>query len=125
MTTANPDNQVNPESMPFANPAAQIAGVSGTIAGTTDNPVIAAQGAGVRVNLTTIVVCNAHATQGTWVNIKSGATVVFTGYAAPLGGGFSVSFPSALLGSLNAAWNVACESTASVRASLVGFSVNG
>jgi hypothetical protein len=57
--------------------------------GTTVADIIAAAGAGVRIAVTGILVTNAHATVGTKVNIRDGATVKAVGYAAAAGGGFT------------------------------------
>lgn len=51
--------------------------------------VIAAQGVGVKIAVTSVLVVNGHATVGTKVEIRRGTTVMFQGYAAALGGGFS------------------------------------
>jgi hypothetical protein len=60
--------------------------------------LIAAQGAGVRIFLTSIIVTNAHGTVGTLVTIKDdtagGGNILCQGYAAALGGGFALSFPN-------------------------------
>lgn len=58
---------------------------------TTAADVIAAQSAGIKIAVTSILVTNAHATVGTKVSIRDGTTAKITGYAAPAGGGFSLS----------------------------------
>ncbi|MFK5173567.1 hypothetical protein ACI3QN_13720, partial [Propionibacterium freudenreichii] len=50
--------------------------------------VIAAQGAGIKIVVTSVLVTNAHATVGTKVSIRDGTTVRQVGFAAALGGGF-------------------------------------
>lgn len=69
-----------------------------TISDDADHDLIAAQGAGVRIYLTSIVVTNAHATVGTLVTLKDdtpgGTNVLIQGYAAAAGGGFALSFPN-------------------------------
>lgn len=68
------------------------------ISDTADHEIIAAQGAGVRIYLTSVLVTNAHATVGTLVTIKDdtegGTNVLCQGYAAAAGGGFALSFPN-------------------------------
>lgn len=63
-----------------------------------DHEIIAAQGAGVRIYLTSVLVTNAHATVGTLVTIKDdtsgGNNILCQGYAAAAGGGFALSFPN-------------------------------
>lgn len=67
-----------------------------TITDNVDHDLIAAQGAGVRIFLTSIIVTNAHATVGTLVTIKDdtsgGTNILCQGYAAAAGGGFALSF---------------------------------
>lgn len=58
---------------------------------TTAADVIAAQGAGIRIVVTSILVTNAHATVGTKVEIRDGTTVKIIGYAAAVGGGFALN----------------------------------
>lgn len=69
-----------------------------TITDNADHDLIAAQGAGVRIYLTSIIVTNAHATVGTLVTIKDdtagGTNILCQGYAAAVGGGFALSFPN-------------------------------
>ena len=100
--------------------------ISGTLAAdlTTDTAteVIAAQGANNRVNLTTIVITNSHATVGTVVQILDGTTVKARIYAAPVGGGAAITLPTPIRGSADTAWKVKCETSgASVQAFLSGF----
>jgi len=68
------------------------------ISDNADHDLIAAQGAGVKIYLTSIIVTNAHATVGTLVTIKDdtsgGLNILCQGYAAPAGGGFALSFPN-------------------------------
>lgn len=61
----------------------------GTFTNTTAADLIAAQGAGIRVVVTSILVINGHATIGTKVEIRRGTTVMTQGYAAAAGGGWS------------------------------------
>jgi hypothetical protein len=81
---------------PYALPENLLSGVTAAITGTGDTSVIAAQGAGARIYVTHILVTNSHATVGTVVEIKDNTTVIYRGYAAPAGGGFSVTLPAPL-----------------------------
>jgi hypothetical protein len=72
--------------------------VTGTLnrTNTTGADIIAAQGAGVKIVVTAIVVTNKHATQGTNVSVRRGTTAVQTNYAAPAGGGWALQNPAGL-----------------------------
>jgi hypothetical protein len=74
--------------------------VSGTPAAITDNvahDVIVAQGAGVFMYITSLMVTNSHASVGTLVSIQDDAsTVIWKGYAQAGGGGWAITFPAAL-----------------------------
>lgn len=71
----------------------------GNPAALTDNAahsVIAANAlALLRLNLTSLLVTNSHASQGTLVTVTAGAAgaTLVQGYAAPVGGGFVMSWP--------------------------------
>lgn len=99
--------------MPYANPENFLSGVTSAITGTSDTSVIGAQGAGVRIYVTQILVTNSHATVGTVVNIKDNTTTIYTGYAAALGGGFSITFPVPLRLAANVALQAANATTGS------------
>lgn len=108
--------------LPYANPENFVAGKTADITGTSDTAVIAAQGAGVRIYVTHIIVTNSHATVGTFVLVKDGSTEIYNGYAAAAGGGFALTLPVPLRLTANTALNVACATTgANVRASASGY----
>jgi hypothetical protein len=68
-------------------------GYTGAITGVAATDVIAAPGAGLFTYVTQILVTNSHATVGTLVTIQTeDGTGLYAGYAAPAGGGFSVTF---------------------------------
>ena len=69
-------------------PELQLRGAA-TYTTTTAADVIAAQGAGIRVVVMSVLVTNAHATVGTKVEIRDGTTVRILGFAAANGGGYS------------------------------------
>jgi hypothetical protein len=99
--------------LPFANPENFLSGVTAAITGTSDTSVIAAQGAGVRIYVTTVLVTNSHATVGTVVELKDNTTVIARGYAAALGGGFQVHFNPPLRLTANQAFQAANITTGS------------
>jgi hypothetical protein len=99
--------------LPYAIPENFVDGVTAAITGTSDTAIIAAQGAGIRTYLTQITVTNSHATVGTVVEIKDNTTVRYRGYAAPAGGGFTITLPTPLKGTANTAWNAANITTGS------------
>lgn len=108
--------------LPYANPENFIAGTTSDITGTSNTSVIAAQGSGVRIYVTQIIVTNSHASVNTWVNIKDGTTTIYSGYAYSAGGGFVINFPVPLRLTANTALNAACETTgANVRVSASGY----
>ena len=69
----------------------------GPITDTAEHELIPAQGAGLKIYVTSVLVTNAHATVGTLVTIKDnsdgGHGVLCWGYAAAVGGGFALDFP--------------------------------
>ena len=75
--------------MPAANPNTPLDGTV-NLTDTTAQNVLAASAAGHRILVTHMVVTNAHATIGTKVEIRSGTTVRYRNYAAPIGGGWSL-----------------------------------
>ncbi len=90
------------------------------IVNTTSTALIPAQ-AGARVLISNLIITNSHATQGTVVKVLDGTTLKWRGYAGP-GGGFTLSFGRELVGSVNTAWNIQCETSgASIQASAVGW----
>jgi hypothetical protein len=88
---------------------------------TAATQLLPAQGAGLRNYITSLLVTNDHSTQDTRVDILDGTTLLWTGFAAHGGGGYSMTFPSPLRGSPNTAVNVQCSIAAQVRASAAGF----
>lgn len=97
----------------------------GNYTNTTAADVIAAQGAGIKTVITSIVVSNAHATVGTKVEIRDGTTVKFQHFAAAAGGGWAVADPGGLLVSTaNTAVTARCVTTgADVDVSLTGYTI--
>lgn len=86
--------------------------------------VIAAQGAGYYTYITSVLVINYHATVGTLIRIIDGTTaILYKGYAAPVGGGFTISFPTPIRTSVaNTKVQILCGTTgANIVCSFAGF----
>lgn len=93
------------------------------ITNTTSTAVKAAT-ASTRYCITSITVSNMHATVSTRVDILDGSTVIWTGPAAALGGGYSITFPAPKPLTTNTAINAQCGTTgAAVRVAIAGFSI--
>ncbi len=108
----------------YAASANLVSGVTTAITDTTATQVIAAQGSGVIIYLTSLLVTNSDADTGTVVNITDGnaGTVMWSGYAAKEGGGFAVTFPAPLKFTANTAVYCACVTTGSTTiVSAAGF----
>jgi hypothetical protein len=91
---------------PYALPENLVQGVTAAITNTTVAEVLAAGGAGIRNYVTSLTVTNSHATVGTLVEIRDGTTtVIHRGYAAPAGGGYTITFPTPLKGTAATAIN--------------------
>lgn len=108
--------------LPYANPENFVMGTTAAITDTTSTSTIASAGGSLRNYITSIIVTNSHATVGTFVKILDGATIIWEGYAQPLGGGFTQSFPVPLRGTAATAVNTQCVTTgANVIASVAGY----
>lgn len=113
-----------PVLIPYAKPADFINGVTADMVDNLPHEVIGAQGLLLRAYATHILVTNSDAIVGTFVNITdgSGGTVLYTGYAAEGGGGFSITLPNPIHTGLNTGLYAQCESAgANVRVSASGF----
>lgn len=82
---------------PYAMAQQILQGKSGAMTATTSTVLLAAVASNY-LYITSILVTNSHATVGTLVSLQdgNGGTSFYEGYAAPAGGGFSVSFPTPL-----------------------------
>jgi len=101
-----------------------ITGAVGPIIDLTLTPVIPSPGPATDMYVTQILVTNSHATVGTVVRItySTGAGILYQGYAAPAGGGFSLSFPTPLLVPAGDDLEAVCLTTgSSVYVSASGF----
>ena len=109
---------------PYAQPANFVSGATASITDTTATQVIAAQGAGVVTYVTSVMATNGDADTGTFVNITdgSGGTVLWSGFAAANGGGFTHTFPTPIKTTANTALYCACVTTgATVRVCAAGY----
>lgn len=99
--------------LPYANPENFVSASTAAITDTTSTSVIASAGGSLRNYITSVIVTNSHATVGTFVKITdgSGGTVLWQGYAAAAGGGFTMSFPTPLRGSAATAIHAVCVTT--------------
>lgn len=108
---------------PVARPHCRLSDVVSGVVSNADGAsfqVIAAQGVGIAVALTTIILCNTSAVDVT-CDIKDGAATKAT-VPVPAGGGAVLNLPVPLLGTVNTAWN--CDPSAaatSITCTLVGF----
>lgn len=108
--------------LPYANPENFVNGTTAAITDTTSTSVIASAGGSLRNYVTSILVTNSHATVGTFVKILEGSNIIYEGYAAAAGGGFSVSLPVPLRGAAATAINAQLVTTgANVIASCAGY----
>lgn len=108
--------------MPYAVPALSTSGVTAAMTGVTDTVLISSGGANINTYVNHILCTNSHATVSTFVNIKNGQTVRYTGYAVAAGGGFSATLPTALPGASNSQWSAADVTTgANVICDMVGY----
>ena len=106
---------------PYAIPENSIRGVLSTdLTTTTRTQVIAAQGSGIRIYITNIVLYNAHATTATRVDIESGTALMYSVYL-PANGQVALTLPVPLRLNANEALNVTCGTAATVRVSASGY----
>lgn len=105
----------------FTQPSSLVSGVTSVITGTSSVQVLAPAPVLQRNYITNVLVTNAAAV-GTTVELFDGGNVIYVGYAAASGGGFSASFPTALRQS-SIAGNLSALSTvqASVFVSASGY----
>lgn len=110
--------------LPYANPENTLNGTTAAMTGTSSTQVIAAQTGSNRVYATDVLVTNSHASVGTFVNILdgNGGSVLWSGYAAPAGGGYAKSFLVPLRGTAATRLDAVCITTgANVVVSVSGY----
>lgn len=87
----------------------------------TSTQCIAAQAAGIKTYLTTIILANSHATTNCTVDIKDGTTVKLS-IPVPANGGAVVNLPVPLPGTAATAWNFdPSAAVMTISCSMVGF----
>lgn len=79
----------------YGNAANFVKGTTAAMTGTTSTQLIAAVTSN-KIYATQIICTNSHATVGTFVTVQdgSGGTTIYEGYAAAVGGGFSITLPT-------------------------------
>ena len=100
-----------------------VSGVTASITNTAATAVIAAQAAN-RIYITSVMVTNGDADTDTFVNITdgSGGAVIWSGYAAKAGGGFSHNFKTPIMTTSSNGVYCACLTTgATVRVAAAGY----
>lgn len=90
-----------------------VNGVTASIITTDLTEVIPAPGAGQSIYLSDLLVTCAHASVGTYVEILAGLTVIWKGYAAAAGGGFTQAFKYPIRIGDNVKINAKCVTDAS------------
>lgn len=105
----------------FAPFASMVSGVTSIVTSTSQTSVLATAPGGQRNYITNITITNGAAV-GTFVDVMDGPSVIYSGYAAASGGGFSPSFPTPLRQN-NATTSVDIKATtqASIKAAINGF----
>lgn len=106
--------------LPYAAQGDEVDGTA-SATGTSDTQIIAAQGAGVRIYVTTLIIHNAHATTNGFVTIKDGTTAKLV-VPAPANGGAVINLPVPMRLTANTALNFAASaSITTIYVSAVGF----
>ena len=101
--------------------ASFISGVTSIMNQTTPTSVLVAAGTNIKNYVTHIIATNSAA-NGTFVDIKDGGgNVMYSGYAAASGGGFSSSINPPLIGSANKSVDAAPRTQASVIVAMTGY----
>lgn len=108
-------------------PLNPVRGYSKNITDTNAHDVVPAGGLGIKNYINQILVTNEHASVGTLVDIieETTGTILYTGFAAAGGGGFSVSFPTPLVqDTTNKKIQAQCTTTGSnVTVSISGYKI--
>lgn len=105
--------------LPYCNPENGLNG-TGNATGTSDTAVISAQGAGIKIFITTIIVNNTSTTD-TFVNIKDGSTTKLV-VPAPQKSGAILTLPTPLVLTANNALNFASSTgVTTMYVSAVGY----
>lgn len=87
----------------------------------TSTECIAAQGAGIKTYLTDVTLCNSDASNDITVDIKDGASIVWT-FPVPALSGVTHRFQTPLAGTVNTAWNFdGSAAVTTLTCSMAGF----
>ena len=97
-----------------ANQENAVSAISAVVVNDTVTTILAAQGGGVKVFVTDIMVTCGHATVGTYVTIQDeDDNAIWKGYAAALGGGFAVKLDPPIEVAANKIIELKCTTTGS------------
>lgn len=109
--------------LPYANPEQQVSGTAGPITDTSTTQVIAAQGAGVKIYITEVLVTNGDDTTPTLVTIQDeDDNALWEGWAQDNGGGYSQTFRVPIPVPANKAIEAVCGTAgATVYVSINGY----
>lgn len=98
-----------------------VSGVTSIMTQTTPTSVLVAAGANIK-NYVTHILCTNGAAAGTFVDIKDGGgNVLYSGYAAASGGGFSAYIYPPIVGSANKSIDAVPRTQASVIVAITGY----
>lgn len=107
--------------LPYAQPDSFVSAITSVITGTASIQVLGTPGSALRNYITHILVTNA-ATSATQVNIVDAGNIIYSGYAAGSGGGFSATLPVPLKQtSTNLGLFAHTPTQASIYVALVGY----
>lgn len=106
---------------PLAPKASWVSGVTSVLTGTGLTSVLVAAGGSIKNYMSHIIVTNAAAA-GTFVDIKDGGgNVIYSGFAAASGGGFSSNINPPIPGSANKSVDIQPRAQASIIAVISGY----
>lgn len=107
----------------YSTPASFVSGVTSVLTGTGLTSVISAAGTNIKNYVTHVLVTNA-ASAGTFVDIKDGGgNVLYSGYAAGSGGGFSSHIYPPIVGSTNKSIDAQPRVQASIIVAMTGYTL--
>jgi hypothetical protein len=101
--------------------ASLVSGVTSVVTSTSQTSVLATAPGAQRNYITHVLVTNAAAT-GAFVDLMDGPNVIYSGYAAASGGGFSASFPVPLKQTnLATSIDMKASAQASIKTAITGY----
>lgn len=105
----------------FVLPSSMVSAVTSIVTSTSQTSVLTTAPSAQRNYISQITVTNGSAT-GTFVDIMDGPNVIFSGYAAASGGGFSAAFPTPLKQTNTVqSLDMKARTQASIITAIVGF----